>query len=299
LADAVGIQVGIAENAIPAFAATMDTPSLNLLEGSRAGLLKMGNQPFEFSKGRFVPMNARHSDMPTRKPDEKFSLPWLDKLIAHFGGKQFALTREGMMRPVAAFGVLALLAMANMYLLTGPAEQRLTDAAFSYGGAAEASVAAIKVGGEGSAQERAQSALWADNLLAVGQSLQPTMKLERLELAPAPGKNGAGADLNLAITGVFPSASPANLKSVAVFIDQLSKDKSFPSIAQCASPAPEKPRPGARDELHVAALSGGCAMKEGLFKSVLAGSSCCLGSAQFFIMSYVTPRARPHRTCRR
>ena len=134
--------------------------------------------------------------------------------------------------------------------------------AFAYGGAAEASVAAIKGGGEGSAQERAQPVLWADNVLAVGQALLPTMKLERLELAPAPGKSGAGADLNLAITGALPSASPANLKSVAVFIDQLSKDKSFSRrFAQMRFTGAGKSTDPTHREMnfHVAALSGGSA----------------------------------------
>jgi hypothetical protein len=260
LADALELQVEIVENALPAFEGTADTSSLNLLEGSRAGLLKMGNQPFEFSKGRFAPMSGVHSDMPTRKPDEKFSLPWLDKLTARFGAQQITLSRDRMMRPLAAFGVLVLLVIANIYLLTGPAERRLEDGAFAYGGAAEASVAAIKSGGEGSAQERDSPVLWADNVLAVGQAVLPTMKLERLDLAPAVGKSGAGADLNLAITGALPSASAANLKSVAVFIDQLSKDKSFSRrFPQLRFTGAGKSTDQTRREMnfHVAALSGG------------------------------------------
>src|SRR5258705_2272590 len=130
----------------------------------------MGNHLFEFSKGRFVQMNAGHSELATRNPDEKFSLPWLDKLTARLGAQQITLTRDRMMRPLAAFGVVALLVIANIYLLTGPAEQRLANGAFAYGGAAEASVAAIKSGGGGRGQERGQPGLWAAQLPAGGQA---------------------------------------------------------------------------------------------------------------------------------
>jgi hypothetical protein len=259
LADALGLQVEIVENTLSTSQDATDTSNLNLLEGSRAALLKMGNQPFEFSKGRFVAMSGGRSDMPTRKPEEKFSFPWLDKLNDRLGGRQITFTRERLMRPFAAFGVLGLLVIANMYLLTGPAEQHLTDGVFAYGSAAEASVASIK-GGAANAQNSDQPALWADNLLAVGQALSLGMKLERLELAPAAGKGGTGVDLNLAITGGLPSATAGNFKSVAVFIDQLSKDKAFSSrFPQLRFTGAGKSTDQTRREMnfHVAALSEG------------------------------------------
>jgi hypothetical protein len=175
------------------------------------------------------------------------------------GAQQITFTRDRLMRPFAAFGVLGLLVIANMYFLTGPAEQHLTDGVFAYGSAAEASVAAIKGGAAANAQESDRPVLWADNLLAVGQALQPAMKLERLELAPAAGKGGAAADLNLAMTGALPSASAGNLKAVAVFIDQLSKDKSFSRrFPQVRFTGAGKSTDQTHREMnfHVAALSG-------------------------------------------
>jgi len=258
LADALGLQVEIVANTISASEGMAETPSLNLLEGSRAALLKMGNQPFEFSKGRFVPMSGRRSDMPARKPEEKLSFPWLDKLSHRFGARQITLTRDSLLQPFAAFGVLGLLLIANTYLLIGPAEERLTDGVFAYGNVAEASVAAVK-GSAANAQDADQSALWADNLLAVGQALPPNMKLERLELAPAAGKGGAGVDLNLAITGGLPLTTAGNFKSVAVFIDQLSKDKAFSRrFPQVRFTGAGKSTDQAHREMnfHVAALSG-------------------------------------------
>jgi hypothetical protein len=104
-----------------------------------------------------------------------------------------------------------------------------------------------------------QSVLWADNLLAVGQALPPGMKLERLELAPVAGKGGADVDSNLAMTGALPSAMVGNLKSVAAFIDQLSKDKSFSRrFPQLRFTGAGKSTDQARREMnfHVAALTG-------------------------------------------
>jgi hypothetical protein len=259
LADALGLQVEILENTLSTSKDATDTLNLNLLEGSRAALLKIGNQPFEFSKGRFVPMSGGRSDMPARKPEEKLSFPWLDKLSGRLGAQQITLTRHHLMRQFAASGVLVLLVIANIYFLTGPAEQRLTDGVFAYGSVAEASVAAIKGGGVANAQSSDQPVLWAENLLAVGQALPPAMKLERLELAPAAGKGGAAADLNLAMTGALPSASAGNLKSVAVFIDELSKDKSFSRrFPQVRFTGAGKSTDQTHREMnfHVAALSG-------------------------------------------
>ena len=258
LADALGLQVEIVEDAISTSENMADTSNLNLLEGSRAALLKIGNQPFEFSKGRFVPTSGRRSEMPAKRPEEKFSFPWLDKLSGRFAAQQITLTRDRLMRAVAAFGVLVLLVIANIYLLTGPAEQHLADGVFAYGSAAEASVAAIKGGGAANASPD-QPVLWADNLLAIGKALPPAMKLERLELTPAAGKGGAVADLNLAMTGALPSASAGNLKSVAVFIDQLSKDKSFSGrFPQVRFIGAGKSADQTHREMnfHVAALSG-------------------------------------------
>ena len=259
LADALGLRVEILEDTLSTSKDATDTPNLNLLEGSRAALLKMGNQPFEFSKGRFVPMSGGRSDMPASKPAQKLSFPLLEKLSGHFGARQITFTRHSLLRPLAAFGALGLMVIANMYLLTGPAEQRLTDGVFAYGNAAEASIASIK-GGAANAQNSDQSALWADNLLAVGQALSPGMKLERLELAPVAGKGGAGVDLNLAITGGLPSATAGNFKSVAVFIDQLSKDKAFSTrFPQVRFTGAGKSTDQTHREMnfHVAALSGG------------------------------------------
>jgi hypothetical protein len=73
------------------------------------------------------------------------------------------------------------------------------------------------------------------------------------------GKGGAAVDLNLAITGGLPLATAGNFKSVAVFIDQLSKDKAFSSrFPQLRFTGARKSTDQTHPEMnfHVAALSG-------------------------------------------
>jgi len=82
LADAFEMQVETIADVLPAAEAAEGT-SLNLLEGSRAGLLKLGNQPYEYIRGRFVPMKGAQSDkMPTNKAASFIPAAWLEKLRA-------------------------------------------------------------------------------------------------------------------------------------------------------------------------------------------------------------------------
>jgi hypothetical protein len=227
LKEALDLQVDIAANALPVFQ-DADTPTLNLLEGSRSGLLKLGNQPYEFSRGRLLPITGGQFDMPTPQsgPRTNLSLPWLEKLLMRAGGRRLELRREQIMQPILGVAVAALVLIANIYFLTRPTQQRLTDGASAYDTVAGSALAAAKTDGDADVAVAERTVLWADNLFAIGKSLAPGMKLERLELIPSAGKTRAAADLSLAITGALAPAS-TDLKLVADFIDRLSADKSF------------------------------------------------------------------------
>ena len=224
LAEALDIQVEIAENAVAA--PKPEATALNLLEGSRAGLLKMGNQPFEFSKGRFLPIKGAVANAKGRKSTTDLTFARLEKLAARLGVPQFAVSHERLMIPLGAAGLIGVLVLGNMFLLTGPATTRLARGADVYSSAANSSIAPPKPAGEAGTSQSPRPVLWADSLFAVSQALLPNMKLERLELGASGGKTGAGG-LTLAITGALPPGSPGNLKTVAGFIDRLSKDAAF------------------------------------------------------------------------
>jgi hypothetical protein len=229
LAEALEVQVDLAANALCATEHAPETAALNLLEGSRSGLLKLGNQPYEFSHGRFVPIKGGQGEMSTAKPGPQsgstLSLPGLEKFLTRIGGRGVSIRREHIMQPLIGVACLILLVLANFYFVVAPAEQRLSDSASTYDTVASSSLASAKASPGNPATDES-AILWADNLLAIGKALAPRMKLERLELVPAAGKPGAGADLTLAITGALPPDGE-NLKLVAGFIERLSQDKSF------------------------------------------------------------------------
>jgi hypothetical protein len=258
LAEALDLQVDMAPNALPTFE-DVENPTLNLLDGSRPGLLKLGNQPYEFSHGRLVPITGGPFDMPAPKSGSasKLSIPWLEKILAHTG-ERFELRRDRIMQPVLAVALAVLFVIANLYFLTMPAQQRLTDSASIYDTAAGSTLAAGKTAREADLAGDVSGALWADSLLSVGKALAPGMKLKRIELVPSAGKTGAAPDLNFAVTGTLPPAG-ADLKLVAGFIDRLSRDASFSRrFAQLRFTGAAESQDEARHEMlfHVVGLSG-------------------------------------------
>jgi hypothetical protein len=259
LKEALELQVDIAANALPAFQ-DAEIPTLNLLEGSRTGLLKLGNQPYEFSRGRLLPITGAQYDVPPAQSGSgsNLSLPWLENLLMRAGSKRMEFRREQIMQPILGAAFAALLVIANVYYLTMPAERRLADDASAYASVVVSALAAAKTGGDADAALGERAVLWADNLLAVGKSLAPGMKLGRLELIPSAGKTGVAADLSLAITGALAPAS-TDLKLVADFIDRLSADKSFSQrFAQLRFTGAAESEDEMHHEMlfHVVALSG-------------------------------------------
>jgi hypothetical protein len=225
LADAFEIQVETAVEALP-MAEAPEGRGLNLLEGSRAGLLKLGNQPYEFTHGRFEPMKGVPSDkMPTNKAASFVPAAWLEALRTRAAAKPITWNRD-LVKPIlygAAFVGLGII--ANLLLLTWPAEERLAEEASAYGTQAGSSVASTQNGSEAGLPVGERPNLWADTLLGLAKALTPPMKLDRLELVASGGKAGAG-EPNFAITGILPQGG-ANLRLVAGFIERLSQDQSF------------------------------------------------------------------------
>jgi hypothetical protein len=76
---------------------------------------------------------------------------------------------------------------------------------------------------------RSNAVLWSENFLAIGNSLAPGIKLDRVQLVPPSGQPGTAPGSSLAILGSLPSGNGSNLKLVSDFIERLSKE---PSIAR-------------------------------------------------------------------
>jgi hypothetical protein len=116
----------------------------------------------------------------------------------------------------------------NYVFLVGPAEQQMAEAAANYRGTASQAVAMASAlsGGAEMSNRAKQPIVWASDLLSVSKALVPSMKLQRLKLAPGEGGRD-DANMVLTISGALPSGRADNLKLVSVFIDRLAKDESF------------------------------------------------------------------------
>jgi hypothetical protein len=184
-----------------------EAPVLNLLEGMRTGLLKIGNQHYDFSGGRFVlaanqqPATARESVAARWKSAS--SQPVTLEML-----KPFAM-------PLAA-AVLALTLLLSGYLfLLAPIAQRGTTAANLYSNTLNRIAQANMRGPKPAA---AEPVLWARDMMALAAMMPYDMKLKRLALVEANGSAGATFELS----GTLPKGDADNLQLIGRFMKRLS-----------------------------------------------------------------------------
>jgi hypothetical protein len=182
-------------------------PVLNLLEGMRGGLLKLGNQHFDFVGGRFV----RSAAAGASTLDEQ-------GLVSRFkkASKQ-SLTLNDLKpaaRPAAAIAAALVAIMGTYSYLLAPTSADLEATVRLYEGV-------LTQTARPAAQADApmtEPVLWAKDLVAISGSLPYDVKLKQLVLLPASGSNGA----TLQIAGLLPRAGQDNLQLIGRFISKLS-----------------------------------------------------------------------------
>jgi hypothetical protein len=228
LADTLEIAVDAVEE--PAMLVSdSDTWPLNLLEGARSGLLKLGNQPFEFSDGRFKAINAVHAGG-AMKPASGLSaqLPFLQKLSSvKVSGATLTLNRERLMQGFAAVGMVVMAVLLNQSFLQSPAEMALAGNSANYSSVAAQNLELVTrkaIDDRGGERPGARPVLWAEDLASIGNAVSPNMTMLRIASLTPQTPDGMPV---LEISGVLPSDSAANLKVVASFIDRLGADMSF------------------------------------------------------------------------
>ena len=202
------LQIGVAD---AAQAPADKAPALNLLEGMRTGLLKIGHQHYDFAGGRFVlsasqPGNAANQGVAARWKSASSQPLTLEML------KPLAM-------PLAAAGlVLALLGGAYTFLLT-PIEQQSETAANLYNNTltriAQANVHAAK--------PVAEPVLWARDLMTVGAAMPYDMKLKRVALVQGTGTAGTTFELD----GSLPRGGADNLQLIGRFMNRLSASQAL------------------------------------------------------------------------
>lgn len=196
------LQIGVAEaQELPAEKA----PALNLLEGMRTGLLKLGNVHYDFVGGRFVP-----SANQTAGNDQTVAAKWKSAssqplTLAMF--KPYAM-------PLGACGVLLTVLAAAYTFVLEPISEQSETAANLYSNTlarmAQARVHAVK--------PAAEPVLWARDMMSVAALMPYDMKLKHLALIPGTGTAGT----NLELTGTLPSGGIENLQLIGRFMNRLS-----------------------------------------------------------------------------
>jgi hypothetical protein len=181
-------------------------PVLNLLEGMRTGLLKIGNQHYDFAGGRFVlsasqPGNAANQSVAAKWKSASSQPVTLEML------KPFAAPLGGL---GAAAGVIA----GTYLFLLAPIAQDNETAANLYSN----TLTRIAQANIHTAKPAAEPVLWARDMMAVGAAMPYDMKLKRMALIPATGT----ATPSFELEGALPQAGADNLQLIGRFMKRLS-----------------------------------------------------------------------------
>ena len=185
-------------------------PVLNLLEGMRTGLLKIGNQHFDFVGGRFVASAADASSRSTSRSRLEVMAKWKSA-----SSQPVTLaTLKPLAGPLAAAAVFALALGGGYAFVLAPIEQDSQNSLNLYGGVLsqmdQAKARAVQVTGE--------PILWARDMISVGSAMPYDMKLKRIALVA--GATNAGTTVE--ISGTLPKGGSDNLQLIGRFMTRLS-----------------------------------------------------------------------------
>lgn len=185
-----------------------EAPVLNLLEGMRTGLLKIGNQHFDFVGGRFVPSAVR----PPGAPEPV-------NMASRWKAASAQPVTVEMLKPYAmpagaALGGVVLLGGLYVFVLAPIDQQKDANFALYSGTLTRMAQEAVPA----QAQPVAEPVLWAKDVLAVGSAMPYDMKLTRLALNAAVGTTPASFE----IVGSLPRDGMNNLQLIGRFMKRLS-----------------------------------------------------------------------------
>jgi hypothetical protein len=202
------LQIGVADVELSCRA---KAPMLNLLEGMRGGLLKIGHQHYDFVGGRFVlsanqPGNAASQSVAERWKSASSQPITLEVL------KPFA------MPAAAAAGMLVMVACTWLFLLA-PIQQENATAANLYGN----TLTRIAQANVHAATTATEPVLWARDMMTVGAAMPYDMKLKRLALVQGTGTTGPSFELE----GALPKGGADNLQLIGRFMKRLSASQAL------------------------------------------------------------------------
>lgn len=181
-------------------------PALNLLEGMRTGLLKIGNQHYDFAGGRFV----LSANQPSSTANQSVAAKWKSassQPVTLEMLKPFAI-------PLGGLGA-ALAVLAGTYLfLLAPISQDSETATNLYSN----TLTRIAQANLHAAKPAAEPVLWARDMMAVGAAMPYDMKLKRMALIQGNATTAPSFELE----GALPRAGADNLQLIGRFMKRLS-----------------------------------------------------------------------------
>ena len=188
------------------------SPALNLLEGMRTGLLKIGNQHFDFVGGRFVPSagvaGAPHADAGiASKWKSASSQPVTMETLKPFAG------------PVAAVALGLMLLVGGYCFVISPIDEASETSAGLYG----ETLSQLNRDKANVAPAAGEPVLWSRDMISVGAAMPYDMKLKRVALVTGPGTAGTTFE----ISGALPRDGKDNLQLIGRFITRLTKTPSL------------------------------------------------------------------------
>jgi hypothetical protein len=178
-------------------------PALNLLEGMRTGLLKMGNQHYDFIGGRFVPSASSPAGSASAAAKWKSAS---SQQVALNDLKPFAA-------PIAAAAIFMLAVGGAYAFVLAPMDQESQTSLNLYSGMLsrmdQAKPHSVPVG---------EPVLWARDLMSVGAAMPYDMKLKRIALVSGAGSVGT----TLEVSGTLPREGKDNLQLIGRFMTRVS-----------------------------------------------------------------------------
>ena len=202
------LHVGVSEVGPSQAQAISSPPALNLLEGMRTGLLKVGNQHYDFVGGRFVlsttpgPGNFTNRSSAVAKWKSASSQPVTLK------------TLKPAAAPLAAAAGFALLLGAGHQFLLAPLSQQAETSVNLYG----SMLARLDQTKSRPVQATGEPVLWARDMMSVGAAMPYDMKLKRIALVGGAGNVAPSFELS----GILPQGGRDNLQLIGRFITRLS-----------------------------------------------------------------------------
>jgi hypothetical protein len=182
------------------------SPALNLLEGMRTGLLKIGNQHYDFVGGRFVAsVGAAGATVSEPSLGSKWKMASSQPVTLE--------TLKPFAFPATAAALLIGLIVGVYSFVISPVDEASEANASFYSSA----LSRVDHGGKNMGRTTSEPVLWSRDVVSVAAAMPYDMKLKRLALVTGPGTAGTTFE----ISGALPKDGKDNLQLIGRFITRL------------------------------------------------------------------------------